>query len=289
MFANLHMHSTFSDGQYTPEELCALAVKQGHKAIALTDHDTCKGSYFMHRAARKHGLLCLTGTEFDADGFDTHFHIVGLDFDTNNSKITELFKKTSSRELIRSRILFDRSKENGWLKDKDITWEDVVARYPNNDYLCNNQIFVVLKEKGLATQDQYMDFFPDFGWREDREEELAPIINRPMPTVEETIEAIHDAGGVAILAHPHEQLQYIPGLVEMGIDGVEVNHPSLTEEDSKILLELAAKYNLYKSGGTDHSGVLGGLTDLGGSHVIADGVGVIDEESFMEIYNRVKG
>lgn len=289
MFANLHMHSTFSDGQYTPDELCALAVKQGHKAIALTDHDTCKGSYFMHRAARKHGLLCLTGTEFDADGFGTHFHIVGLDFDTNNNKITELFEKTSSRELIRCKILFDRSKENGWLKDKDITWEDVVARYPHNDYLCNNQIFVTLIEKGLATEDQYMDFFPDFGWREDREAELAPIINRPMPTVEETIEAINYAGGVAILAHPHEQLEYIPELVKLGLKGVEINHSMLTEEEKALLPGIADKYNLYKSGGTDHEGVLGGLTHFGGHFIIADDVGVVSEEHFMEIYNRVKG
>ena len=289
MFANLHMHSTFSDGQYTPDELCALAQKQGHKAIALTDHDTCKGSYFMHRAARKHGLLCLTGTEFDADGFGTHFHIVGLDFDTNNDKITELFKKTSSRELIRTKILFDRSKENGWLKDKDITWEDVTARYPHNDYLCNNQIFVTLLEKGMATEDQYMDFFPDFGWREDREAELAPIINRPMPTVEETIEAINYSGGVAILAHPHEQLEYIPKLVKLGLKGVEINHSMLTEEEKTLLPEIADKYNLYKSGGTDHEGVLGGLTHFGGHFIIADDVGVISEEHFMEIYNRVKG
>lgn len=289
MFANLHMHSTFSDGQYTPDELCALAVKQGHKAIALTDHDTCKGSYFMHRAARKYGLLCLTGTEFDADGFGTHFHIVGLDFDTNNSAITELFAKTSSRERIRSEILFNRSKENGWLKDKDITWEDVVALHPHNDYLCNNQIFVTLMKKGLAAKDDYSEFFKDFRWREDREEELAPIINRPMPTVGETIETILNAGGIPVLAHPLEQLEYIPELVKLGLKGVEINHPILTKEEMAVLPDIADKYNLYKSAGTDHSGVLGGFTELGDDFIIADDVGVINEEHFMELYNRVKG
>jgi len=289
MFANLHMHSTFSDGQYTPDELCALAVKQGHKAIALTDHDTCKGSYFMHRAARKYGLLCLTGTEFDADGFGTHFHIVGLDFDTNNSAINKLFEKTSSRERIRSKILFDRSKENGWLKDKDITWEDVVARYPHNDYLCNNQIFVTLVEKGLANEEEYLDFFPDFRWREDREAELKPLINRPTPTVDEVIDTILNAGGIPILAHPHEQLNYIADLVKLGLKGVEINHSMLTEEEKALLPGIADKYNLYKSGGTDHEGVLGGLTHFGGHYIISDDVGVISEEHFMEMYNRIKG
>ena len=243
----------------------------------------------MMRAARKYGLLCLTGTEFDADGFGTHFHIVGLDFDTNNSAITELFQKTSSRERIRSEILFNRSKENGWLKDKDITWEDVVNLHPNNDYLCNNQIFVTLIKKGLATQEDYSEFFKDFRWREDREEELRPIINRPMPTVEEAISTILNAGGIPILAHPHEQLQYIPDLVSLGLKGVEINHSLLTEEEKASLPDIADKYNLYKSGGTDHEGVLGGFTHLGGNYIIADDVGVVSEEHFMEMYNRVKG
>ena len=53
LFANLHNHSTFSDGVWTPEELADLAVKQGHKAIVLTDHDTAQGTYFMKQAARK--------------------------------------------------------------------------------------------------------------------------------------------------------------------------------------------------------------------------------------------
>ena len=287
MFANLHMHSTFSDGQYTPEQLCALAVKQGHKAIALTDHDTCKGSYFMHRAARKYGLLCLTGTEFDADGFGTHFHIVGLDFDTNNTRITELFEKTSSRERRRSNILFDMAKEKGRLQG--LEWEDVVALHPHNDYLCNNQVFVTLLQKGLAKEEDYMDFLQDFIWREEREKMLKPIINRPTPTVEEVVDAINFAGGIAVLAHPHEQLQYIPDLVKLGIKGVEINHSMLTEEEKAQLPGIADEYNLYKSGGTDHEGVLGGLTHFGGHFIIPDDVGVVSEEHFMEIYNRVKG
>ena len=143
-------------------------------------------------------------------------------------------------------------------------------------------------KKGLAVKDDYSEFFKDFRWREDREEELKPLINRPMPTVEETIDAILDAGGIPVLAHPLEQLDYIPELVKLGLKGVEINHPILTKEEMAVLPDIADKYNLYKSAGTDHSGVLGGFTELGDDFIIADDVGVINEEHFMEIYNRVK-
>ena len=98
-FANCHMHSTFSDGVYTPEELVSLAAGLGHKAVILTDHDTIRGNYFMKRAARKAGLLCVTGIEFTT----TAGHLVGLDFNTENVRMREFLARISWRQCVVNR------------------------------------------------------------------------------------------------------------------------------------------------------------------------------------------
>ena len=78
-------------------------------------------------------------------------------------------------------------------------------------------------------------------------------------TVNEVIEIINRAGGIATLAHGHNQLQCVPTLVEMGLKGIEVWHDLLTSEERSEAEYLAKKYNLYISGGTDHGGKLGGM------------------------------
>lgn len=78
LFANCHNHSTFSDGVYTPEQLVELAVKIGHRAIILTDHDTVRGNYFLQKAARKAGLLSLAGCEFTTIGLARIFILWAL-------------------------------------------------------------------------------------------------------------------------------------------------------------------------------------------------------------------
>ena len=86
LFANCHTHSTFSDGVYSPEELVDLAVKIGHKALILTDHDTVRGTYFLSKAARKAGLLSLLGCEFTSVGPEgQNVHLVGFDFNPDNN------------------------------------------------------------------------------------------------------------------------------------------------------------------------------------------------------------
>ena len=137
LFANLHNHSVFSDGVWTPEQLADLAVKQGHKAIVLTDHDTAQGTYFMKKAARQRGLYCITGTEFEGEGYGTDFHIIGFDFNTEDKAMRELLDYSSGKQRKRTKVLFDWAIEAGNISG--ITWQDVLDENPYNDYICNNQ------------------------------------------------------------------------------------------------------------------------------------------------------
>ena len=108
MFANCHLHSTYSDGIYTPAQLVALAKQVGHRAVVLTDHDTVKGIHLMQKEARRAGLYSLLGCEFIVKGLDTGFHLLGYDFDPENAAMRELIEHTSSRHRERCHLLFEQ-------------------------------------------------------------------------------------------------------------------------------------------------------------------------------------
>ena len=288
LFANLHNHSTFSDGVWTPEELADLAVKQGHKAIVLTDHDTAQGTYFMKKAARLRGLYCLTGTEFEGEGFGTDFHIIGFDYNTEDKEIREILDYLSRKQRERTKILFDWAIEKGNISG--ITWQEVLNENPYNDYICNNHIWRLLVKKGLWDEKDYFKFLEFFRWFPPREEEIKKILKMPALDVGVIIKAIVKAGGVPVWAHPRKnEVELIFELKKLGLMGVEINHPEIDPKIISTLIAYADKLNLYKSGGSDHSGVLGGFIDQNPDYIIPDDVGGIGEEEFFDLYLRRKG
>ena len=96
-------------------------------------------------------------------------------------------------------------------------------------------------------------------------------------TTEEVIKVIREAGGVAVLAHPHHQAHLVGELVDMGLNGIEVCHPDLDEETSRAAAEAADAYRLYRSGGTDHTGP---MSACGGDLAVPAFHGATEEEFF---------
>lgn len=288
IFSNAHNHSTFSDGIYTPEQLVKMAKDNGYKAIVLTDHDTIQGSYFMQKAARKEGLLTLLGCEFTTVEYGVGFHLLGFDFNPNEPEIKRILERGAIKQRRRTELLLKWAQEKGRLAE--ITWQEVCAAYPYNDYLCNNHIFNVLVGKGLMKEEDYFLFFdPDFKWNAETEKLIVAEIQMPEPSTKEVIAAIRKAGGVPVLAHPHSQLQYIPELIEAGLMGVESNHPILSDEEIINLHKLAAVRGLYKTGGTDHSGVLGGYEQKNPLYACDLERNSQSEKDFMALYERKLG
>ena len=288
MFANMHNHSTFSDGVYTPEQLAKMAKETGHMAFVLADHDTVQGTYFMQKAARKEGLLTMLGCEFTTVEFGTGFHLLGYDFNPDEPGIREILHRGATKELRRTELLLQWAHEKGHCLE--VTWQEVRDAYPYNDYLCNNHIFNVLVAKGALREDQYFEFFdPDFKWHPVTNQRIEEIIGMHAPSTIEVIAAIRNAGGVPVVAHPHNQLQHIPELVEAGLMGIECNHPGLNAEEKTLAHRLADRYNLYRTGGTDHSSVLGGYEHLNPNHKCGFESNTASEEDFMTLYRRVLG
>ncbi len=113
MFANMHNHSTFSDGIYTPEEIVKMANDLGYKAIVLTDHDTVQGTYFMQKAARKEDLLTLLGCEFSTVEYGVGFHLLGFDFNPDEPGIRKLLGRGAGNQKNRTELLLQWAQEKG--------------------------------------------------------------------------------------------------------------------------------------------------------------------------------
>ena len=288
LFANCHFHSTFSDGIYTPERLVSLAKELGHKALILTDHDTMRGCYYLNRAARKAGLLSLSGCEFSTK----NSHIVGVDFDPYTKKMSELLQYVSGKQTARSKWLFERGLENKTLRE-GITWQEVLDFSPHNDYFCNNQVFETMVAKGIYQREEYADFFRSTFARKKDEPSLEPLISKETgyytPDAERVIDAILDAGGVPIVAHPKDKAPLADEFLRLGVKGFETRHPNLPEEDSRFFTAYCQEHNLYQSGGTDHSSVLGGLASQMPAKDVPPETGYVTEEDFMKLYRRELG
>ena len=291
-YANQHLHSIYSDGIYTPAELCSLAIRKGYKAVALTDHDTTAGVEPMRKAAAEAGLEFLRGIETTAVGCGLKsgsFHIVGLDIDPNHPLLKAYTDACEAGITELSIRRLDHCLKTGAIKD--ITWNDVTERFPDVRWYCNEQVFKLLQERqGLDDRD-YWQFVNHFNG--------APVRSASKPRdAEEMIDIIRASGGIAVLAHPHNQTQFIPALKALGLGGVEVDHPDLTEYDAAEALRLAHELELYQSGGTDHTGLLGNSMKRGGGTVLgaaplipydADVSNGATETAFREIQQRAKG
>ena len=255
-YANLHTHSTHSDGKYSPEELVKVAKDEGYKALAITDHDTATAYPFLKAECEKQGLDCIFGVEFTATSDllgGGSFHTVAFDFDPEYPEMKEYLRRLSVNETEQTKHCFDRAQSEGGLLD--ITWDEVLEYNGAITWLCNEHLFRAMKAKGLVTDLDYQPFFDAyFG---DRRFEVEPPYK--FLDIKELIDLVHRAGGILLIAHPHNRLHLIEELVKLGADGLEVWHPELDEEERAKAYKIALDNDLFVSGGCDHSGLCGGL------------------------------
>ena len=258
IYANLHLHSIHSDGKYTPEELVRLAKEEGYGAIAVTDHDTVTANEALMRCAAENGLESIFGCEFTVPPTDddplTDFHFVAFDFDPTYPPMAEYLKGMALRQTDKTVVTLDRCHKAGFMRE--LSMEDVYEANPGVAWFCNEQVFVAMLKKGMAKPEDYEEWVENVWYFH---EHLAPIPPAyAFKDAQGIIDLVHAAGGIILIAHPHNQLHFIDRLVAMGLDGLEVYHPDLLPEEQLEAMKIAYEKNLFIAGGTDHSGVLGG-------------------------------
>ncbi len=262
LYANLHTHSTHSDGKLTPMELALAAKAEGYKALAITDHDTATAFSELSSACKEVGIECIFGVEFSTrvPEFNTDCHLVGFNFDPEYRPIREYLNGMEKRETAITKIVFDRATVRGTLTG--ITWDEVMEYNQGIAWICNEHIFRAMKAKGIATDADYPDFFNTnfYGWWTWIDEAIKDKdIAREKP-LSELCGLIHDAGGIAIVAHPvGKRIDLLGNFHAMGVDGFEVWHAEMSEQERVKAYNYCIENGLYISGGSDHSGLCSGL------------------------------
>lgn len=246
---DLHVHSNRSDGTLSPAELVDYALQKGLKAIALTDHDTVDGLDEIMAYAKDKPLEVIPGIEYSTEYHKRDVHIVGLFIDYKAPVFTEYLERFQQSRVNRNYKLCANLQRAGM----DITYEALLEAFPDS-VITRAHYAAFLLEKGYVNSrneafDRYLgDHTPYF-------------VHREKITPQEVIAVTKKAGGIPILAHPtlyklgREQLeQLVSTLKDVGLMGIETMYSTYNSAEERRIKELAKKYYLLESGGSDFHG-----------------------------------
>ena len=252
---DLHIHTTASDGTFTPSEIVAHAVKLKLKAIAITDHDTLAGSSEALNSSIPTALEFLTGVEISAapPPFYHHagsFHLLGYSINLANSELNQTLEKLQLARKNRNPEIINR------LNDLGISISlDEVREEAGNVQLGRPHIAQMMIRKGVVSSiDEAFDQFLGT--------DKPAYVDKFRVNCSKAINAILGAGGIPVLAHPgllefeseHQLDDLIGRLKQMGVQGVEVYYPQHTADQTRLFAELARRHALLMTGGTDFHG-----------------------------------
>ena len=251
---DLHMHTRFSDGEMTPQELIDMRVAEGYELLAITDHDGIGGSVAGAQYAESIGLQFIYGIEFDSeDVLGKDLHILGYGFDPHDEEFMETLIYVTDERRNRNERFRDCLNKRGY----GITPEEI-WNVNNGRYVGKPTFATVMVQKGIV-KDGKEAFDTVF-----KEEDLKAIKKVTLST-QEVIKVIQNAGGLAVMAHPMEQrrpnesfeefkprmYELIDKMVEYGIDGLECFHPSASPEQSELFVAYAKEHGLMITRGSD--------------------------------------
>lgn len=253
MFADLHTHTHFSDGTFSPEELAARAKAAGLAAIALTDHDTVEGCGRMTEACAKEELEFIPGAELTAELRGHEVHILGYWLDASSPLLQSRLAGFQAVRTNRIHDMVHRLNQRGI----PLTAESVLAlancNAPGRPHLAR-----ALVEGGHCKD--FDDAFERF-----LKKGRPAWVPKAKMDASTAIDLIHGVGGVAVLAHPalYRADRLIPDAVAAGLDGIECWHTKHNPETSAHYARMASELSLVATGGSDCHGMSKGQPLIG--------------------------
>ena len=254
MFADLHLHTNFSDGTYTPEEMVAQAKKHGLAAIALTDHDTVEGCPRAAAACPAVGIEFVAGSELTAEQNGNEIHILGYFLDTQNPKLLCEIAKFQAVRQNRIREMVARLNQLNVPLEADDVFALANCRSPGRPHVARAMVKAGLVENLDEAFERFL-----------KKNRPAWVPKAKMFALD-AIELIHQAGGLAVMAHPglNRSDEVIPALADAGLDGIECFHTKHPRSTSEHYLQIAKKFSLLVTGGSDCHGLSKGKPLIGG-------------------------
>ena len=254
--ADLHIHSTASDGRLTPAEVVKEAARRGLKFMSLADHDTVDGIAPAKEAAKNFPeLKVIPGVEISTDIPEGEAHVLGYFIDYASRELEEKLDRFRNSRLKRAQGMVDKLDKLDihldWPRVQQIAGASVMGR---------PHIALAMLEKGYI--DSFKQAFTDYIGHDG-----PAYVEREKITPAEAVALIIKARGLAVLAHPftvNEPEAMIIELKAAGLTGIEAYYNDYTAEDISRLVAIAEKHNLIATGGSDYHGLDSSETAIGG-------------------------
>jgi 3',5'-nucleoside bisphosphate phosphatase len=242
--ADLHIHTTASDGKYSPAEVVRKAAEKGLSVISITDHDTYAGYFEARAAGVDAGVHVIPGVEITSDYSGRECHILAYGFDVGNPDMKRLLLDQKLRRVNRARMMVEKLREMG----VDIRFEDLGETVLNIP-ISRNHIAALLVQKKVVPNvktafDKYLS------------NKGPAYFKSEYNSVREVVAIIRAAGGMSVLAHPgltylDEDLKWFAGT---DLDGIETIHPSHNYDLQKKYEQFAKVNGMLTTGGSDYHG-----------------------------------
>lgn len=250
----MHIHTIYSDGEYTPNEIIEMAIDRDIDTIAITDHDTINGVKQINRNEefiKNSGITIFNGVEISCKWDLGTMHVLGYDFDIENQELNEWFNILRTNRMNSTLSVMEQIK-----RDYGITfnYQDIIDMINKNNIGRPDLAKLCIKYGFCNTVDEAFNLY------------LNPAKEKVRGTnkkieYQECFKLIKNSGGLVVLAHPKtlnlndDDLNILLNQMKLqGLDGIEVYNSIHTEKDSQLYLEFARKYDLLISGGSDYHG-----------------------------------
>ncbi len=253
--ADLHCHSTFSDGTDSPEALIRLAINAGLSGLSITDHDTIAAYQSALPFAEANNFLLLPGVEFSASHQGHSIHILGYAFSLKSEELHQLCERHRLRRLKRNRTILERLRGLGIkIEESELGCEGHTVGRP---HIAN----MMIEQGSVKTIKEAFDRYLGEGKRAyDPGEQIS---------VTETIETLHAAGGKAVIAHPHliKRRPTVRQILQMPFDGIEGYYARFSPAHEKEWVGIGTQKHWIITGGSDYHGSNKPFNFLGSSWV----------------------
>lgn len=246
MRADLHLHSVYSDGVHTPDEICRRARQNGLQLLSITDHDTMLGLEDKRACAKKYGLAYVAGWEISAYEKGVQVHVLGYGCAMNAA-----YEKFIAERIVAAKARAEERVEKLRAVGIPVTMEEVLAERKNPAAPLHTMHVgrAAAKRTGLPEDEVYKRYL---AWGMPASSDIG------RPTPEEAVDCIHALGGVAVLAHPgritvpeEARIRLIERLTAYGADGIEAVYSTHTAEETAFFLDFAKRNGLLVTGGSD--------------------------------------
>lgn len=248
---DMHMHTCYSDGELTPDELIEYAISRNVGTMAITDHDTING---LKNIKKNYGnkIDIYNGIELSAKVPKGTMHILGYDIDINNQELNDKMYELKNNSLQKNLSLIEQLKKDyGIIFD----YEEIKGLINSNHNLGRPDLAMLLLKRGLVSSiregfDKYLN---------DADDKIKGT-NKKL-TYQECLSLIINSGGIPVLAHPktlklnkEELIDLLNNMKKCGLRGIEVYHSTHNQEERELYESLANEFDLLISGGSDYHG-----------------------------------